>query len=77
MDQIVFVKQLEGSNAEQSANRYLKDGWKLLHVGTNLVGTLENGQADYECVYVVGADQAHYDKYQKDLSNGPKAEDEF
>lgn len=77
MKDIVFVKELEGTTALKNANDYLKDGWQLLHVGTSLVGTLENGQADYETVYVVGADQEHYEKYQSDMKNTPRVEDEF
>ena len=77
MKDVVFVKQLEGATAEKNANQYLKDGWQLLHVVTNLAGILENGQAEYETIYVVGADQAHYDKYQSDLKDASKVEDEF
>lgn len=65
MDKIVFTLEFDGKFSNESANDYLAKGWTLLHVGTKLVATIENGQAEYETSYVVGANQEQYDKYLK------------
>lgn len=69
MNNIVFTKELSGTEANKLVNQYLKKGWQLISAGQACVGTLENGQADYEIVYVIGANKAQYAKYQKEQSH--------
>lgn len=57
MDKIVYTLELDDMYSNERANDYLAKVWTLLHVGTKLVSTLDNGQAEYETVYVVGANQ--------------------
>lgn len=75
MDNIVFVKEFSDINAEQDANEYLAKGWKLLNVGTKLVTTLDNGQAEYMPCYVLGANQEQYEKYKEDMSGEQSVDD--
>lgn len=66
MDKIVYTREFDGIDSNQSANEYLAKGWTLLHVGTKLVNTLDNGQDEYETSYVVGSNQKQYDDFQKE-----------
>ncbi|MGD2434050.1 hypothetical protein [Bacillus velezensis] len=69
MNDIVFTLEFDDDYANSAANEYLKNGWTLLHVGQKLIDTLDNGQAYYNTVYVVGANQQQYDEYQTELEN--------
>lgn len=55
MENIVFTLQFSDLLANERANDYLAKGWTLVSVGPVCVNTLDNGQADYEMSYVVGA----------------------
>ena len=48
MDKIVYTREFDSIDSNQSANEYLAKGWTFLHVGKKLVNTLDNGQAEYE-----------------------------
>lgn len=76
MDKIVFTLEFGDTSSNEDANKYLAKGWTLLHVGTKLVTILENGQADYETSYVVGANQSQYDEYKKDQAKLQKEGEE-
>ncbi|MEC2221139.1 hypothetical protein ABE143_19980 [Bacillus subtilis] len=69
MNDIVFTLEFDDDYANSAANEYLKNGWTLLHVGQRLIDILDNGQAYYNTVYVVGANQQQYDEYQTELEN--------
>lgn len=73
MDKVVFTLEFDDVSSNKRANEYLAKGWTLLHVGTKLVNTLDNDQADYETSYVVGANQVQYNSYKKE-SEKEKAE---
>lgn len=77
MNDIVFVKEFSDLNAEMNVNEYLAKGWKLLNVGTKLVATLENGQAEYLPCYVLGANQEQYAKYKEDEDSDESSIDDF
>ena len=74
MDKIVYTLELDDMYSNQSANEYLAKGWTLLHVGTKLVNTLDNDQAEYETSYVVGANQKQYDDFQKESDSAESLE---
>lgn len=65
MDEIVFTLEFDDDFANDRANRYLEKGWRLLHVGTKVVG-INNEQFYYNTAYVVGADQEQYKAYQEE-----------
>ena len=67
MDNIVFTLEFDGTNSNELANEYLQKGWKLLHVGTKLVNF--DSVADYETVYVLGANDIQYQEYKKQLKD--------
>ena len=62
MDDIVFTLEFSDTTARDKANSYLQKGWKLLSV-------MDNGQADYEMSYVLGANAEQYAEYQKENSD--------
>lgn len=66
MDKIVYTIEFDDVSSNKNCNEYLAKGWTLLHVGTKLVNTLENGQAEYETSYVVGANQKQYDEFKNE-----------
>lgn len=66
MNDIVFTLEFDDDSANSRANDYLSQGWKLLHVGQKLIDILENEQVYYNTAYVVGANQAQYDKYKEE-----------
>ena len=73
LNDIVYVKECADENAVQNVNEYLAKGWKLLNVGTKLVGTTsETNQAIYMPCYVLGANQKQYDDEIKELNEAPK-----
>ncbi|MDF2910628.1 MAG: hypothetical protein K0Q56_1509 [Sporolactobacillus laevolacticus] len=76
MNDIVFTLEFDDDYANRRANKCLKKGWKLLHVGTKFLETLDNGQAYYNTAYVVGANQEIYDAYQKE-QEAAKQNDDF
>lgn len=57
MTDIVYVHEIWGT--EQEANKYLKEGWKLLNVVTVHNPSESEGQF---LVYIVGADKELYNK---------------
>ncbi|MDA7025024.1 hypothetical protein PJ311_00180 [Bacillus sp. CLL-7-23] len=69
MNDIVFTLEFDDDVANSDANEFLKKGWTLLHVGSKLIEILDNGQAYYNTVYVVGANQQQYDEYKTELEN--------
>ncbi|WP_223319029.1 hypothetical protein [Leuconostoc mesenteroides] len=66
MNDIVFTIEFDDDSANSRANEYLSQGWTLLHVGQKLIDILENEQAYYNTTYVLGANQAQYDKYKEE-----------
>lgn len=74
MDKIVYTLELDDMYSNERANDYLAKGWTLLHVGTKLVSTLDNGQAEYETVYVVGANQKQYDEFKNESDSSESLE---
>ncbi|WP_288718190.1 hypothetical protein [uncultured Limosilactobacillus sp.] len=66
MENIVFTLQFSDLLANEHANAYLAKGWTLVSAGPVCAGMLDNGQADYEMSYVVGANQQQYDEYKKE-----------
>ncbi|MDT0163860.1 hypothetical protein [Bacillus sp. AG4(2022)] len=68
MNDIVYTLEFDDDSANSRANEYLQKGWALIHVGTKLIDIVD-GQAYYNPVYVVGANQEQYDQYLKDLEN--------
>lgn len=66
MKDIIFTLEFDDDSANSRANDYLEKGWTLLHVGTKLINTLDNGQAYYNTTYVVGANQQQYENYKKE-----------
>ena len=76
MNDIVYVKEFDDELAVENVNEYLAKGWKLLNVGTKLVGTtIETNQAEYMPCYVLGANQKQYDDYKKELDDMPSIDD--
>lgn len=75
MKDIVFTLEFDDDLANSRANDYLEKGWTLLHVGTKLIDTLDSGQAYYNTVYVVGANQEQYEKYKEEQSKPSKLEE--
>ncbi|MFJ7756284.1 hypothetical protein ACQKGI_20170 [Peribacillus muralis] len=65
MNDIVFTLEFDDDSANSRANDYLEKGWKLLHVGTKMIDILNNGQAYYNTVYVVGANSQQYSEYKE------------
>lgn len=62
---IVFTLEFDDDLANSRANDLLKEGWLLISVGPKLVEILNNGQAYYNTVYVVGATEKQYQQYLK------------
>ncbi|QSB48800.1 hypothetical protein [Parageobacillus toebii] len=60
MRDIVFIRELTD---EDQVNDYLKNGWKLLNVLNKTI------DGEHWITYVLGLDQAGYDKYKKELEN--------
>lgn len=75
MKDIVFTLEFDDDLANSRANDYLAQGWTLLHVGTKLVEILNSGQAYYNTVYVVGANQEQYEKYKEEKTKPSKLEE--
>ncbi|WP_323062904.1 hypothetical protein [Limosilactobacillus reuteri] len=67
MDDIVFTIEISDAYANKKANKFLEKGWKLLSVGSVCVDILDNGQADYEMAYVLGANAKQYSEYKKEF----------
>lgn len=75
-DKIVHVEEFYDDSAKKRTNEMLDKGWTLLNVGTKMVDySTENGQADYEPCYVVGANQEQYDRYKQELEERPSIHD--
>ncbi|WP_195459720.1 hypothetical protein [Pediococcus acidilactici] len=75
-DKIVYVEEFYDDSAKKRTNEMLGKGWTLLNVGTKMVDySIENGQADYEPCYVVGASQEQYDHYKQELEERPSIHD--
>jgi len=62
---IVFTLQFDVFGANSQANEKVAQGWKLLHVGSQIN---EDGHT-YTC-YVVGATKDVYDVYLKENGDG-------
>ena len=77
MENIVFTLQFNDLLANKRANAYLAKGWTLVSAGPVCVNVLDNGQADYEMSYVVGANQQQYDEYKKEQKSLKSAENDF
>lgn len=77
MSDIYQTLEFDDDAAGSTANDFLEKGWALLHVGTKLIDTLENGQAYYNTAYVVGATKSQWDQYQKEISEGPSIEEQL
>lgn len=71
MNNIVFTLEFDDDAANSRANDYLEKGWTLLHVGSKMIDTLNNGQAYYNTAYVVGADKDQYEEYKSSQMNKP------
>lgn len=65
MDDIVYTVEFSDLDANRKANQFLKKGWKLLSVGSVCVNIMDNGQADYEMAYVLGANAKQYAEYKE------------
>lgn len=63
MTEIFYTLEFDDDAANARANDLLEKGWTLLHVGTKLIDKLNNGQAYYNTVYVVGATKEQYEAY--------------
>lgn len=70
MKNYYHLLEFNGDNANMLANKYLQQGWELIHVGTKLVEILDNGQAYYNTEYVLGGTKEQYDNYLKDIEVG-------
>ncbi|WP_277585868.1 hypothetical protein [Psychrobacillus antarcticus] len=68
MDKIVYTLEFDDDAANSRANDLLQKGWTLLHVGTKMIDTLNNGQAYYNTTYVVGANQEQYELFEIESS---------
>lgn len=77
MDDIVFTLEISDLDANKKANQFLKKGWKLLSVGSVCVGVMDNGQADYEMAYVLGANAEQYTEYKKDTDDAEQDVKDF
>lgn len=72
MKDIVFTLEFNDDYANDRANEYLNKGWLLLHVGTKTLDV--DGEAIYNPVYVLGANQQQYEEYKEEIKNDPISE---